>query len=76
MLGRIYTFDCCAHRQLHEDVRLDVSLCISHHEINRSHVPPHQQGHDENAPYCCPRYHRGKRGPVSIAKDLAMAAGT
>ena len=75
MLGGVHAFDCCARRQLHEDVCLDVSLGISHHKINRPHVPTHQQGHDENTPYCCPRYHRGKRGPVSVAKHLAMAAG-
>ena len=76
MLGGVHAFDCCARRQLHEDVRLDVGLGIGHHKINRPHVPTHQQGQDENTPYCCPRYHGGKRGPVSVAKYLAMSTGT
>ena len=75
MLGRVHTLDCCAHWQLHEDVCLNVGLGVGHHKVNRPHVPTHQQGHDENASYCCPRYHRGKRGPVSVAKHLTMATG-
>ena len=75
MLGGVHTLDCCAHWQLHEDVHLNVGLCIGHHKVNRPHGPTHQQGHDENAPYCCPRYHRGKCGPVSVTRHLTMAAG-
>ena len=50
----VQSFDCRASRQLHEDVDLHVSLGIGHHKFNGPHVPPQQQGHDENAPNCCP----------------------
>ena len=59
VLAGIHFFDCCARRQLHEDISLHISLGVGHHEVNRPHVPPQQQGHDENTPNYCPRYHRG-----------------
>ena len=74
VLVGIHFFYCCARRQLHEDIGLHVSLGVGRHEVNRPHVPPQQQGHDENTPNCCPRYHRGKGGPVGVAKHLAMAS--
>ena len=70
----VHTLDCCANRQLHEDVGLHISLGVGHHEVNGPHVPSQQQGHDENAPDCCPRYHGGKGGPVGVAKHLAMVS--
>ena len=54
MFVGVHTFDCCASRQLHEDVGLHVSLGVGHHEVNEPHVPSQQQGHDEDAPDCCP----------------------
>ena len=72
----VHFFDCCASRKLHEDVGRHVSLGIGHHEVNGPHVPPQQQGHDENALNYCPRYHRGEGGLVGVAKHLAMTSGT
>ena len=46
--------DCHASRQLHEDVSLHISLGVGHNEVDGPHVPPQQQGHDENALDRCP----------------------
>ena len=54
MLVGVHSFDCCASRQLDEDVSLHVSLGVGHHEVNGPHVPSQQQGYDKNAPDCCP----------------------
>ena len=54
MLVGVQSFDCCASWQLHEGAGLHVGLGIGHHKVNGPHVPPQQQGHDENAPNCCP----------------------
>ena len=75
MLVGVHSLDCCASQQLHGDVSLHISLGVGHHEVNGPHVPSQQQGHDEDAPNCCPQYHRGKGGPVGVAKHLAMASG-
>ena len=54
MLVGVYSLDCHASRQLHEDFGLHVSLGVGHYEVNGPHVPSQHQGHDEDAPDCCP----------------------
>ena len=54
MCAGVHSFDCCASRQLDEDVDLHISLGVVHHEVNGPNLPSQQQGHDGNALDCCP----------------------
>ena len=76
VLVGIHFFDCCASQQLHKDVGLYVSLGVGHGKVDRPHVLPQQQGHDENTPNNCPRDNRGKCHPAGVAKHLAVASST